>query len=139
MTAADYRTLHIREKWAEAGEDALQAARDCIVKERWRTAVSRSYYTAYSLTASVLAKEGVDFPEDRVGPAHEPLPDLVRDHLKKLFAPDTLHEVRRIITYLYKSRLDAGYRPHLTVDKQAALRAEQQATAVRKLLSAELP
>ena len=139
MTAAEYRQLKIREHWATAGEDALSAARVCAANERWRSVVSRSYYAAYSFAASVLAKEGVAFRDDRVGPEHEPLPDLIRDHLGKRFGRPTLRELRITIAALYSARIAADYRPHQLIDKSSALNAERLATTVKYLMSKELP
>lgn len=139
VTAAEYRLLRVRDHWAAAGEEALAAARACATDERWRSVVSRSYFAAYSFAASVLAKEGVAFREDRVGPEHEPLPDLIRDQLGKRFGQPTLKELRATITALYAARITADYKPHQIIDKSSALHAERLATTVRKLMSKELP
>jgi hypothetical protein len=94
VKAVEYRALRVRGHWVKAGDDALDAARVCAANEHWRSAVNRSYYAAYSYAASVLTKEGVDFRDDRVGPEHEPLPELMGIQLKKLFGAQTLLKLR---------------------------------------------
>ena len=135
VTANEYRALRMREHWAASGADSLEAARRCSANGNWGSSVSRSYYAAYSFSASVLAKEGVSFRDDRVGPEHEPLPDLIRDKLKKRFAHQTLKEISVSLTALYKRRVVADYRPHELIDKTSALNSERLATTVHNLMS----
>lgn len=87
----------------------------------------------------MLAGEGLSFRDDRVGPEHEPLPDLIRDHLKKRFAPKTLTSLQQSITTLYKFRLEADYGPHLPIGQPEAMHAERLATTVRNTMKVHLP
>lgn len=101
--------------------------------------MSRSYYAAYSFAASLLAQQGLSFKEDRVGPEHEPLPDLIRDHLRGRLGAKVIRELRARISSLYKARLDADYRPYQVVRAVDAADAERLATSFRKLIERELP
>lgn len=135
MDANEYRKLNVWDGWARAGDDALAAAQSCSTDGRWRSAVSRSYYAAYSFTASVLTKqERIAFRDDRVGPDHGPLVDLVRDHLLKVLGPSAISDLRTQLRALYAARLTADYMPHKRVAQKEAIEAQKRATMVRSLM-----
>jgi uncharacterized protein (UPF0332 family) len=138
VTAAEYRKLGIEEGWARLGDEALEAAQTCREHRIWRSSVSRSYYAAYSFIASVLAKQKTDFQDDRVGPEHAPLPEMVRDRLPKVLGRHAARDLSAILRELYEARLTADYKPHKAIHERDAVDAVQRATRVRKLMERQL-
>lgn len=93
--------------------------------------MSRSYYAAYSfLAAALVLNPSVSFAEDREGPQHEPLSDLVASHLKHYLAPTARSRTRIGIRTLYEARLIADYRPRAAVSDEKATLALQYATEI---------
>lgn len=131
MTEAEYRGLNLIEEWRKVGSDALTAASVCREVGSYRSAVSRSYYAAYSFVASRLVAYGLDFRDDRVGPEHEPIPDLIKNHLARTLGQKTVWEVRARVQRLYLARLRADYLPHFSVSPDLALEAERDARFIQ--------
>jgi uncharacterized protein (UPF0332 family) len=106
----------ISQAWLTIAEDTLAAANTLHTEGHLRSCVSRAYYAAYSFLASALVLEaGIAFRDDREGPEHEPLSDLVSEHLKKKLRPGVREGVRTGIRALYEARVRADYRPRRAV------------------------
>jgi uncharacterized protein (UPF0332 family) len=136
MTSEQRRT--ISQAWLSAAEDSLYAADRLHKDGQFRSSVSRSYYSAYSFPAAALVRQpGVTFVDDREGPQHEPLSDMVAEHLKQTLPRNVSKRVRTEIRALYAARLDADYRPRVSVGNAAAMVALKSAaviaTSVRRL------
>lgn len=123
----------IAANWRLVAENALSAANDLAYAGHPRSSVSRSYYAAYAFLAEALVVQAsVGFQGDREGPEHEPLADLVRDHLRRSFSFTVGKQIRSDIRALYGFRLQADYRPRAVVRGEMAVAALQKATAISK-------
>ena len=113
----------IASNWRRVAEDALTSANVLGAAGHHRSAVSRSYYAAYAFLAEALVRQAsVTFQGDREGPEHEPLADMVADHLKKAFTFTVRKQIRADIRALYGFRLQADYRPERLSGKRLRLR-----------------
>lgn len=87
----------------------------------------------------MLTKQGqIAFRDDRVGPDHASLRDLVRNHLSARLGRRAIRELRAALGALYEARLTADYYPHRSVSKVDAVEAQKQATSIRNLMEREL-
>lgn len=129
VTSAERRA--ISDEWRKVGEDALDAANRLLANDHFRSCVSRSYYAAYSFLAAALVLEsGVNFRDDREGPEHEPLSDMVADHLRHVFPAAVRSRIRVGIRALYELRLIPDYRPRAVVGRARALDALRLASEI---------
>ncbi|CAN5689211.1 hypothetical protein BH11ARM2_BH11ARM2_10050 [soil metagenome] len=129
MTREDRNIIALA--WRKVGEDALEAAYGLFKNGHYRSCASRSYYAAYAFLAEALVtKPSVSFQEDREGPEHKPLPELIEAHLKRELSRGSRRQIRADIRTLYSHRLNADYQPRRSVRKEIALEALQKATII---------
>lgn len=127
----------IASAWLDVGEDALLAAEHLYSESHYRSCVSRSYYAAYAFLASLLVmKTQVIFPEEREGPGHTSLSDLVWNHLQTEFGYTQRKRIRTDIRVLYDYRLKADYKPRDSVRSGDASEAKKVAGTIAKAVRA---
>ena len=100
--------------WQEIGQDNFRAGRELFDRKRYRSAVSRFYYAAFSVLTHELHLAGADFGDQQQTPNHKGLPKLLKLHLK--IATRAKNECVSIIRRLYAARILADYQRR-TVDE----------------------
>jgi len=132
--------MHLEERkalallWQNVGDEALAAAQELKDAARFRSSVSRSYYAAYSFLASRLVLHtAVSFSQDRDGPEHGSLPDLITTHLKSDFSRRVLWQIRKDVETLYSLRIQADYRPKAAIYERPTLEALKTARRIAGL------
>jgi len=110
----------------------LVAAKSLSLDARWRSSVSRAYYSAYAAVAEAL--EGLaSYKEGRFGPSHDALPKLVMTYL----TARRIYERRRIATAahrLYQRRIAADYKPFELIDQALTRDCIQDASFIVRLV-----
>jgi len=108
--------------WKCAAVDNYGAAIELKKCRRWRSAVSRAYYAAYSQLSGRLRELDVSMPAGREGPSHGSLPDLVKSNLTILRAQDRPRLASRLRD-LYRLRVVADYWPSVELVEADVLSA----------------
>lgn len=108
--------------WSGIARDNSNAAKDLMRGQRYRSCISRSYYSLYSELSGGLLAQDVRVHGQRENPSHSDLPKLVANNMSGL-TPHGRREVKRAIEFLYKLRVSADYYPRQTIDAGTALRA----------------
>lgn len=120
-------------RWGDVAQEAAHAA--LVLRERGhnRSCVSRAYYAAYSRVTAALWNAGMEFPVQRPGPEHKPLPRLINDRLGRMKRDDRWALARNVRT-LYRLRRTADYEPQSAIDNSSMVVALQAMKAVQKML-----
>jgi uncharacterized protein (UPF0332 family) len=118
------------ETWEQLSEDSLRAAESLLREGRYRSCVSRAYYSAYCAATSEIVKKLTTFSHGWKNPAHEKVPVYVQSNL--ILAQTKKDIIVKLITTLRLFREDADYRPHITVDEQIAKDCIRDATQLQK-------
>jgi len=115
--------------WLELARDARKSANELIELDRFRSCISRAYYAAYSkVTQELVVTAGLAMPLDREGPNHPgrlgtggirrlietSMPNMQQDKRVKL---------SELVGRLYTLRIDADYKPSVTVEGRDAREA----------------
>lgn len=108
--------------WSGLSLDSRDAARELLINNRFRSSVSRSYYSLYSEITSNLEKNKVVFKKGRANPTHSSLSKLVMKNLGGMNETDK-RVIKSIVNRLYNLRVFADYFPGLTTDEETARRA----------------
>ncbi len=104
------------ETWLELARDSRKAANMLVTEDRFRSAVARAYYAAYSKVAHELAvTAGLAMPPGREGPSHSRIRPVIETSMPNMIQSkrDKLSE---LIGRLYTLRIDADYKPSSEVD-----------------------
>jgi uncharacterized protein (UPF0332 family) len=112
--------------------DALEAAQALLEAGHTRSSISRAYYAAYCGLAEELSRRRVRFARGWNNPAHEQLPELIRNGLT--LPVDVRRRMNRAMRRLRTSRENADYRPGVTVDRSDAVAAIHDATSILEAL-----
>lgn len=118
--------------WSEIADDNWKAANELRSSGRERSCVSRAYYSAWAEATAALEGK-VKFADDREGPPHLRLPELVCNNLG--LERNVGQELRKALKRLYSARLHADYRT-LDLDEKSVTAALRDANLVRKTLGA---
>ena len=102
--------------WAEVTRQNLQAARLLAEHKRFRSAVSRAYYTAFSAVTDRLRNQGQSVPRKRESWAHMKMP-LLLDKILNNSTADSREEIVVAYQTLYQYRIDADYFASRPVDE----------------------
>ena len=106
--------------WREISFDSEHAARELLDARRWRSCVSRAYYSVYARVTHQLARQGVrSFGGGRSNPTHDALPGLVVGTLRRAKARER-RALKQSLDRLYALRVSSDYFPDHTVDHFAA-------------------
>ena len=97
--------------WLDIANDSYGAASALVEQKRWRSAISRAYYAAFSRVANLLVSHGVSMPKDWEGPSHAKIAGLICEKLT--FLHDLRWRIFHWIRALYALRIDADYRPSM--------------------------
>jgi uncharacterized protein (UPF0332 family) len=120
----------------DVAQDSLGGAGECLRGERYRSAVSRSYYAMYAAVTAALKAAGLKPATGRETWSHRSVADLVKVHLRQVLGQGGIQDVCRMVRATYKLRLIADYSAARTIDEVTARRCVTDATAViRKLES----
>lgn len=96
--------------WQDIAIDSRDAAKELLRTRRYRSAVSRSYYAAYSMVTARLVDQGDREFGRFMNPAHAELPKLIKNSLTPL-SMSRRREVSTLIRRLRMYRELADYRP----------------------------
>ena len=105
--------------WKDLARDNRLAANETFVNGRWRTCISRAYFSIYSAATSALVQRGVTMPAGRGNPRHTRLPNLIGHYLTGTSHP-LRWQLAGVIEKLYKLRLVADYVPQVSVEERDA-------------------
>ena len=108
--------------WLDLARDSRKAASELVLSGRFRSAVARAYFAAYSRVSDELVRAGVTMPSGREGPSHTRLKPMVERNLTCLKLDKRIW-LSRAIGRLYALRLYADYQPSITVDAREAKEA----------------
>jgi len=109
------------ETWLELARDSRKSA-SVLVNGFHRSAVSRSYYAAYSKVTMELCSLGITMPADRESPTHRKIRPLIEGNLTTMDREKRL-ALSRIVGRLYTMRISADYSPSLAVGAREAREA----------------
>ena len=109
--------------WQELATDARKAANVLVTQDRFRSAVSRAYYAAYSkVTHELVMTAGLMMPPGREGPSHARLRPLIETSMPGLPQPRRV-ALSRLVGRLHTLRIDANYKPSVQVEAREAREA----------------
>ncbi len=118
----------VRNMWLESARDARASANELMELGRFRSCMSRAYYAAYSKVTHELVTAGLTMPPDREGPNHPG--KTGRAGIRRLIEtaiPNMRQEKREklseLVGRLYTLRIDADYKPSVTVESRDAREA----------------
>jgi len=106
-----------------------------LTAERFRSSISRSYYTAYCAVTDALAGR-VTFGYGGNNPTHGELPNLIGSNLSGV-SVDARYKIRKSVRVLYAMRAEADYVPTVSLGALEARNALREADRVLRLLGVE--
>jgi uncharacterized protein (UPF0332 family) len=113
--------------WLELARDARNAANELLTQERFRSCISRAYYAAYSkVTHELVFTAQLTMPVDREGPHHTGRRGAIRAIIETSMPSmqqDKRVKLSELIGRLYTLRIDADYKPSVTVEGRDAREA----------------
>lgn len=124
------------DSWARLAADSLDAAGELYRAGRFRSSVSRSYFAGFSAVTHNLVMRGANFAPGREAPSHTSLREMVEANLGGL-SRSRRHRLRSMLNESYAWRIDADYRPAVTVDRMLARNAMINASQVLGMLGIE--
>ena len=96
--------------WLEMSREAFEAARESERAGRYRSAVSRYYYSAFQAATALLHRRGYIAPLGREAWSHQATPDLMRESLIVLRHSEAeRRELVLDLVGLYDLRIRADY------------------------------
>jgi uncharacterized protein (UPF0332 family) len=111
------------ETWLDVARDAREAANMLLTEARYRSAVARAYYAAYSkITHELTATAGLPMPPGREGPGHSRVRPVIETSMPNM-APAKRDKLSELLGRLYGLRIDADYRPSAVVEGAEAREA----------------
>jgi uncharacterized protein (UPF0332 family) len=113
--------------WKEIGAENIEGAKMLLADAKYRSAVSRAYYAAFSSVNDVFDRGG--FMNGLRTPSHRSIPRPIQHTFSRLTLPrrkQMVADYRR----LYALRLGADYERGTTVNKQTALLGVRLASAI---------
>lgn len=125
------------ETWPDIAIGNLRAAGDLIRLGQYRSSISRAYYAVFAAATHRLSEAKVNFPKGWAAPHHDQLPDLIKDHLRKL-PQDACYRVPNLIRRLYFARLGADYHPERAFKNHDARAVLMDARTALKYLGIDL-
>jgi uncharacterized protein (UPF0332 family) len=114
--------------WRELSLECRTAAKNLLTDGCLRSSINRSYYAAYAALSGKLEGK-VIYKEGRNNPAHADLPTYILHNLDSL-SRETRFDLTKAIGRLWKARVNADYVPAAHVDRNIALDALRDATAI---------
>ena len=125
--------------------ESLHAAKLAMGEQCYRSSASRSYYAAYAAVAQILADKGMVFADDRKGPSHQQVREMIETNIGRL-KPRGAKRMRvaekrllkAALNLLYENRLYADYRPDRSVEEDEARNSLIAASRVAGVLGAAL-
>lgn len=114
--------------WSTMSRDNLVAAKSLLADARWRSAVSRAYYSAYSAVTARL--EGrASFAHGWNNPSHDHLAKLIMNYLTEFAVPER-RKIMGASRRLLRNRIAADYRPGESIEVEDARMAVRDATFI---------
>lgn len=124
--------------WRDIATENEQAAKELLRAGRYRSAVSRAYYSAYAMVTHRLVSSGAVPKRDTQNPSHRALPMMVEGNLAGL-SDWHRRDLKSATRRLYEARLDADYRPGVVVDRAVAVRSLSELAITVGLIGEEKP
>jgi len=116
--------------WRELSEDSLKASEALLREGRYRSSVSRAYYSAYCAPTHEIVQRLTTFAFGWNNPPHEKSPIYVQNNLT--LPPSGKNKIKRLLRILRQYREDADYRPHRSINVQAARDCVRDAVAIQQ-------
>jgi uncharacterized protein (UPF0332 family) len=111
------------ETWLDVARDARKAASVLVTEDRFRSAVARAYYAAFSkVTHELVVTAGLPTPPDREGFSHGGIRPIIETSMPNM-AQDRRERLSEMLGRLYTLRVDADYKPSTQVDATEAREA----------------
>jgi uncharacterized protein (UPF0332 family) len=111
------------ETWLDLARDARKAANTLVTEDRFRSAVARAYYAAYSkVTHELAAIAGLLMPPGREGPSHTRIRQIIETSMPNM-AQTKRAKLSELVGRLYTLRIDADYKPSMAVEASEAREA----------------
>lgn len=118
------------ETWLELARDARKAASTLVIQDRYRSAVARAYFAAFSkLTHELVVTAGLPMPPGREGPSHARIRPIIQTNMPHM-TQNKRHKLSELIGRLYTLRIDADYKPSSNVGITEARAAISMMTTV---------
>ena len=112
--------------------DSIEAAGEAFRAGFLRSAVSRAYFAVFAGVTAFLLNRRLSPPPDRYAWSHAVLPDMMSRELAA--KPRLKADVRRLLGRLYKARIEADYKAHLSFHDAEARRALSDASALPRMV-----
>ncbi|MBY0311640.1 MAG: HEPN domain-containing protein [Phycisphaerales bacterium] len=111
----------------------MQSSKLLLEHGHFRAAVSRAYYSAYSMVTSGLIQSGHTVSVgERPNPSHAQVAVMIQHNLdKRRFDKIAIRELSRKVRRLYAMRLSADYAPQDSIEQAEALQAVRDASTVQ--------
>ncbi|MEM6313318.1 MAG: HEPN domain-containing protein [Planctomycetota bacterium] len=106
------------ETWQQLAQDNRTAAFEAFDRRRWRTCVSRCYYSVFDLVSHQAELRKVQMPTQREGPTHRQLTRIVTENLG--LHNDIAGELVGVCGKSYELRILADYYPSSTCSERTA-------------------
>ena len=125
--------------WAIVGKENLSVAQQLFEHEKWRSCVSRAYYSAMATTHAILILHCRAMPPERGNWSNQSLPVILFDQLKGMHGRSAKWHTavkmhRNDLNNCWTNRLLADYRPLSHVTGEAAWESLKVARRLRKLM-----
>ncbi|MBW3539771.1 MAG: HEPN domain-containing protein [Planctomycetes bacterium] len=118
------------ETWLDVARDARKAASALVVQDRYRSAVARAYFAAFSkVTHELVVTVGLPMPAHREGPSHARIRPIIQTSMPHM-AQNKRDKLSELIGRLYTLRIDADYKPSSEVGIAEARAAISMMTTV---------
>ena len=98
--------------------------------------MSSAYYAVYCLVTAELIREKVSFPADWNNPAHNQLPDLILNNIRRVPKAGR-YRLRQTIIRLRRAREDADYRPGADITRAVAVASIRDVYRAYEILESE--
>jgi uncharacterized protein (UPF0332 family) len=111
------------QSWLELANDARKAANTLLTHDRYRSAVARAYYAAYSKVAHELVLTAkLAMPTGREGPSHSRIRPIIETSMPGM-EQKKREKLSEMVGRLYTLRVAADYKPSTRVENAEAREA----------------
>ena len=106
--------------WIDISLENEDAAKELVRLKRFRSSISRAYYSVYAAVTGILLDAGAIPSSDAENPSHKALPELIESNLPRLRTWQR-RDLKSSTRKLYHLRLDADYRSRASVGQIEAV------------------
>lgn len=119
--------------WRDMATESRKAASLLVKFGHCRPAVSRCYYAAFARLTHRFIEVGAPIPDMREGPAHRAVRPLIENNLTGM-GSDERRQLSNLLGRMYVLRIDADYRPSVSVSPRDAREAQAMMDRVFRIL-----